>query len=95
MTGVKDMNKMLNMSFHREAILRDLREGNCNVIFTKVNGEERDMICTLNPDKINYELKGKETQPNDKVIRAWDVNKEAFRSFRLENVKYFCKINTY
>ena len=85
MTGV-------SMLFHRDEMLRDLRESNCNVKFTKVNGEERDMICTLNPDKIDYELKGKETQPNDKVIRAWDINKQAFRSFRVENVKYFCKI---
>ena len=85
MTGV-------SMLFHRDEMLRDLRESNCNVKFTKVNGEERDMICTLNPDMIDYELKGKETQPNDKVIRAWDVNKQAFRSFRVENVKYFCKI---
>ena len=85
MTGV-------SMLFHRDEMLRDLRESNCNVKFTKVNGEERDMICTLNPDKIDYELKGKETQPNNKVIRAWDVNKQAFRSFRVENVKYFCKI---
>tara|TARA_A100001515_G_scaffold43271_1_gene34140 strand:- start:42680 stop:42940 length:261 start_codon:yes stop_codon:yes gene_type:complete len=86
MTGDK------KMEFYRDEMIRDLRESDCNVIFTKVNGEERDMICTLNPDKINYELKGKETQPNDKVIRAWDINKEAFRSFRVENVKYFCKI---
>ena len=58
MTGDK------KMEFYRDEMIRDLRESDCNVIFTKVNGEERDMICTLNPDKINYELKGKETQPN-------------------------------
>lgn len=88
MTG----DSVFSMLFHRDEMLRELRESTCNVKFTKVNGEERDMICTLNPDKIDYELKGKETQPNNKVIRAWDVNKQAFRSFRVENVKYFCKI---
>lgn len=88
MTGV-------SMLFHRDEMLRDLRESNCNVKFTKVNGEERDMICTLQADKINYESKGTETQPNKEVIRVWDVNKEAFRSFKVDNVTYFAKEEKY
>ncbi len=78
----------------REQMLEQLRTRTCRVIFKKVDGEERDMRCTLQeamlPEKYQGGTKEPEAgQPNDKVIRAWDVNKEAFRSFRVENVVSF------
>ena len=79
----------------RDEMIVTLKEKVCRVVFKKVNGEERDMICTLQADKINYESKGTETQPNKEVIRVWDVNKEAFRSFKVDNVTYFAKEEKY
>jgi len=71
-------------------MLNELRERVCRVIFTKVNGEERDMQCTLNMDTIPEDKRpktGKEYA--DDVIRAFDINKREFRSFRVENVISF------
>lgn len=57
------------------------------VTFTKTNGEERVMRCTLmesalppaNPDAAPHKV-------NDEVLAVWDVEKEGWRSFRLDSV---------
>jgi hypothetical protein len=36
----------------RSEMIEELLKRECRVIFRKVNGESRDMICTLNPDVI-------------------------------------------
>lgn len=80
----------------RNMFLKSLREKVCNVKFTKVNGEERDMHCTLNMDIIpeNHRPKdnGANTQTSFDVIRAFDVDADGWRSFRIENVQTFVAI---
>lgn len=74
----------------REEMITELRTRECRVVFTKLNGEQRDMQCTLSADVIPAEKQpkvGKEY--NDTVIRAFDTNKQEFRSFRVENVISF------
>ncbi len=79
----------------RIEMLDELRQRTCRVIFKKVDGEERDMQCTLQEDVLPEKYQttvGEEPaarQVNESVIRAWDINKGAFRSFRVENVVSF------
>ena len=74
----------------RNEMIEQLRQRECRVIFTKVNGEERDMVCTLNVDMIPEEHAPKGPAGYYVVvIRAFDVNKQAWRSFRVENVISF------
>ena len=66
----------------------------CRVIFTKLNGEERNMVCTLKEDVIPKATKDPITQKkvrdlNEEVLAVWDVNKEGWRSFRISNVVSF------
>jgi len=79
------------MVFNRNDMLNELRQRECRVIFTKVDGEQRDMICTLNEDAIpeQHRPKGGGKEYSEAVIRAFDVNKQQFRSFRVENVISF------
>jgi hypothetical protein len=82
------------MTYNRDEMIEQLRQRNCRVIFKKVNGEERDMICTLQEDVLPAATKDPITQKkvrevNPEVLAVWDVNKEAFRSFRVENVVSF------
>jgi hypothetical protein len=78
----------------REMMVNKLREGKCRVLFTKINGEERDMECTLEEVYIPDSAKPK-NQDDDglqtmlKVIKAYDVKAQGWRSFRVENVKTF------
>ena len=76
----------------RDQMLEKLRQSECRVIFKKVNGEERDMKCTLKESvlpKLQSKPNDKKRQPNEAVIRAFDINKQEFRSFRVENVISF------
>jgi len=79
----------------REEMISELKQRTCRVIFTKVNGEERDMQCTLveavlpeakKDDPISQK---KVRAINEEVIVAFDTVKGAFRSFRVENVVSF------
>ena len=71
-----------------------LQTSQCRVIFTKLNGEERDMLCSLKDDVIPKATKDPITQKkvrdlNEEVLAVWDVNKEGWRSFRISNVVSF------
>lgn len=78
----------MNDSCTREYMIGELQKRVCRVIFKKVNGEERDMQCTLIEDVLP-DMKGTERQKNDSVIRAFDTMKGEFRSFKVENVVSF------
>lgn len=74
----------------RDKMVTELRARTCRVIFTKINGEERDMHCTLNAQFIPEAKQPKGAKEYaDNVIRAFDINKQEFRSFRVENVISF------
>ncbi len=78
--------------FTRDGLIDLLRHNVVTVTFTKVNGEERVMDCTLQANLIpnaptqNGELivEGKSTSNN---ISVWDVKANGWRSFRIANVK--------
>jgi len=72
----------------RDEMISELQKRDCRVIFKKIDGDERDMTCTL-VENVLPEMKGSDRQKNDAVIRAFDINKQAFRSFRVENVISF------
>lgn len=78
----------------RDDILKQLREGVITVTFTKVNGDEREMDCTLNMDIIPVEAhpksdgnvrEGVDTTIN--AIKCYDVNAQGWRSFLFDKVK--------
>jgi len=75
-------------------MIKQLRERDCRVIFKKVNGEERDMICTLREEVIPSFTYDNNTDPktngySDIAIRVIDVNKGEWRSFRVDSVISF------
>lgn len=73
--------------FTRNELLDALHSAICNVTFTKTNGEERVMKCTLNEDVVPpFEVKGTKKK-NDDVVSVWDLEKNAWRSFRVDSVK--------
>lgn len=84
------------MKFDRDEMLVFLRSGVCRVVFTKVNGEERDMRCTLVRDMIPSDQTPKTADdesvgtvaPTD-VIRVFDLNANGWRSFKVANVTNF------
>lgn len=78
----------------REDMIEKLRAGECRVIFTKLNGEQRDMRCTLNMDMIAEDKRPKSgsTQYSQDMIRAFDIAKQEFRTFKVDNVISFAPL---
>lgn len=69
-----------------------LHESTLTVCFNKKDGAVRTMQCTLNPDFLPVvdkqegdEVK-KEKKQNDESIAVWDLEKNAWRSFRFDSV---------
>ena len=85
-------------SFEYESLMETLKKNILEVTFTKVNGETRVMPCTLAANLLPVREQPKVSEANadnsvDKsvtvnksVIRAFAIDKQAWRSFKVENV---------
>lgn len=75
----------------RDVIKQTLKTGETIVRFIKANGELREMRCTLNAGMIpvvesDVVHKSPRTE-NPDVQAVWDLDKQAWRSFRYDSVK--------
>lgn len=110
LTSLTDCGKIFDMSntqtvvptdlSFRNEIKEALKEGICTVVFTKTDGTERSMRCTLKQDMIPQDPNKitnpslNQAQPNppkkrvktDNNLSVWDVEKKAWRSFNLPSV---------
>jgi hypothetical protein len=77
----------------REELLEMLHTNLVTVVFTKLSGDERTMICTLLP---SFLPQAKAEDPlsqtkvrklEDNLIVAWEPKTGGFRSFRYDRVK--------
>lgn len=81
----------MEIAVDRSEMIQELHDRNCTVIFRKVDGTERTMICTLNEGAIdNGDVAKREVKSrNDNVIAVWDVENKGWRSFRVDSVISF------
>lgn len=79
----------------KEKVLDALHNGICVITFTKKNGEERVMSCTLSeeflPEQIDLEEAIQKKKPNPEVLAVWDTDAGGWRSFRWDSLKDFKK----
>lgn len=68
-----------------------LREGVATVKFTKSDGSEREMRCTLMENEIPSEKAPKNVgrKQNSDALAVFDVEKQDWRSFRWDSVREF------
>ena len=82
----------LDLDARNREIKHLLTEHDCEVTFTKVNGELRTMPCTLQESAIPARPVDLASKSNEKRLRAldvlsvWCLDKKEWRSFRLDNV---------
>ena len=79
---------------NRNEMLNKLHENVCKVTFTKANGENRVMNCTLKPKVLKETLgeiyeENAESRDNVDVITVMDTDKGAWRRFRVDSVTSF------
>lgn len=72
---------------------RELRSGACVAVFEKKNGELRPMTCTLNESLIPpVKVKSRRTKvPSFTAVSVYDLDKNEWRSFILDNLKFFAR----
>jgi len=75
---------------NRSEMIEQLQNHICEVSFTKVNGDERVMTCTL-MDVFLPETKGN-SKNNEEVIPVYDVMADGWRSFRVDSVTNFVAV---
>lgn len=65
-----------------------LRESVCEVLFIKMNGEKRTMLCTLRFDLLPPRPAGpiNVVPDNPDVVTVFDVEKNDWRRFRLDSL---------
>lgn len=80
---------MLVMSGYKDWLGDKLKHMDAKVTFTKKDGTERIMKCTLREDAIKpYEKKtDKEKNKNEETLSVWDLDKNQWRSFRYDSIK--------
>ncbi len=83
------------MKYNRDDMLLLLRNNICVVVFTKADGVDmREMKCTLDINRAPEMYDGAKEKtsrkmPNKEVIPVWDLEKKAWRSFRVDSVMNF------
>ena len=69
----------------RDTLIKNLQQKVMRVTFTKVNGEERVMDCTLQ-EYLLPETVDSNRKQNEAVLPVFDINKSEWRSFRMDSI---------
>ena len=77
--------------FSKSELKENLAKCVANVKFNKADGSVREMLCTLMSDYLPTVEPLDESQKvprkdNDDVLAVWDMDKKAWRSFRLDSI---------
>lgn len=80
----------MNAAEMREILHKDV----VVVTFTKKNGEDREMVCTLMPEFLPVRQEDTTASPakspaSDTVVTVWDLDKQDWRSFKAASVTNF------
>ena len=83
------------MSFSRQELVDVLLRAECELTFIKLDGTKRLMRCTLN-EKVagsrhfeNIKNKDNPKAPNPETVTCIDLEKDAWRSYRLDSIESF------
>jgi len=88
------MNEDNELVITREYLIELLQNNVITVRFTKKDGTAREMLCTLKQGKLPRRevTEGKDRpnkEPNQDIIPVFDMEKKAWRSFRVDSVTGF------
>lgn len=82
------MNSQIDTKEGREWLYGVLKMHETTVVFTKKDGTERKLLCTLAENKIPSEKTPKNSGKvkSDEAIAVFDLEKQDWRSFRWDSV---------
>ena len=76
----------------RNELLEMLRKSPLEIVFTKVNGDERIMKCSLQEKylpEFKEQLTEKKKEENLDIIHVWDIVANGWRSIRCDSIRYW------
>lgn len=77
----------------RNWLLERLHAERMNITFTKADGTERHMHCSLHadllPEREAEKIEESETKEHKDFVRVYDLDKAAWRTVRLDRIHYF------
>lgn len=74
---------------NKDTLKANLQNGTGTIVFTKADGSERTMKCTLKSDLLPVvEIKegAKVKVENPEVLSVWDIENSGWRSFRIDSI---------
>ena len=85
-------------SLTRQEIEISLKRGKFLVDFTKVNGDQRKLLCTLSQKfmpraEFNVSRATAKRQQSTETLSVWDLESESWKSFRINSVKSLEQVN--
>jgi hypothetical protein len=80
----------VTMPVDRADLINLLKENTVFVTFDKRDGSERTMKCTLMDGVVvpHEKTTDRVKEPNPNVLPVWDIDSDAWRSFRLDTIKH-------
>jgi len=89
------IDESVEKDLSREDVVELLQNDVATVTFTKVDGTERAMSCTLlqevlsqrAPSVVSDKPKAPSKTPNPNTVAVFDMKADGWRSFRLESLK--------
>lgn len=77
------------------ALVNTLQNGVAFVTFYKKDNTVREMTCTQQATRINYENKTTgERKRNDNVLVVWDISKAQWRSIRNDSIICYADVTS-
>jgi hypothetical protein len=92
-----------NRTIMRDWVRSLLQKQSITVTFTKADGTDRDMLCTLNPEELpaiavqtgpvdgivseSKKPRRDPKEPDPAVIKVYDLEAKSWRSFRMDRLK--------
>lgn len=70
-------------------MIEKLQRHSCEVVFTKRNGDLRIMRATLKPEIVRDRILGSGRKVSDEIVPVIDLDKDEWRSFRLDSIVDF------
>lgn len=83
------MHNIFNSSKGKKWLISHLKLGPMKITFTKKDGTERVMNCTLQDEVAVQEDKKTDRirKENEEVLAVYDLDVKGWRSFRLDSIK--------
>lgn len=89
MADSTDSKNISTTAENKAGIQALLRQGAATIVFTKKDGSERVMKCTLQEGVVvpHEKTTDRVKEPKDDILPVWDIEANAWRSVTIPNIK--------